>query len=443
MHPNAKLRGLNAMDQDLCKRQISLKEGYMEYELLLPGEQTGPPKAMYMVYFPPLDWIISVSAYRKEFVHLVEMDDFRSNILSYKLGTTGYIYVFNAKGDLLIHPWLQGKNMQRYSEVSDKIISHIMTNKRGQYTYSWQNPDESEASKKIIFFDYLPEYEWFVASCGYVKEVDAPLQKMMRLLFMILVIIFFLAALFTVIISTSITHPLKNLMEQLELGAKGNYSIRMDYHHPNEIGRLSRYFNDFMNRLEKNHAQIRQEIRKQLTIQDALKQSELKLMALFNQSFQFSAILTPDGRVESVNETALTFIKCCAQEIAGLYFWETPWWTHDTEMQEKAKKSIERAANGEFQRLEVTHKSGAGEIRFIDFSVKPVLDKNGVIAFIMAEGRDMTDQKASESDKLKLEARLHQAQKMEAIGTPCRRNCPQFQQYSYEHPGPGLPVKNG
>ncbi len=417
IHPMDKIRGTNMENSDLAKRQIALKDGYIEYEWLPPGESKTKPKAMYMSYFKPLDWIISVSAYREEFDHLVEMNDFRNNVLSYGLGKTGYVYIFNSKGNLLIHPRLQGENMQQNNELSDKIISHIMETKRGQYTYSWQNPGEREVSEKIIFFDYLPEYGWFVASCGYVKEVEAPLQAMLRLLLIILIIIFALAALFTVIISTSITQPLKTLMDKLELGAKGNYSIRMDYHHPNELGKLSQYFNEFMDRLEKNHAQIKQETQKQLTTQAALKQSELKLMALFNQSFQFSAILTPNGRIESINETALTFVGCRAEEVTGQYFWETPWWTHDPAMQKKVKKSIELAATGELQRFEATHKSHTGEIRIIDFSIKPVVDKNGIIAFVMPEGRDMTDLKIFESEKIKLETKLHQAQKMEAIGT--------------------------
>ena len=417
IHPHDSVKGTNVGNFDFVKKQIHLKDGYMEYEWQNPGEDKKRSKALYMTYFKPLDWIISVSSYREEFHYLVEVNDFKESVMSYKFGQTGYIYVFNLKGKLLVHPWLQGQNMLGYNEYAKKILSHIMENKKGKYTYSWQNPGESKAREKTIFFDYLPEYEWFVVSSSYTKEMEAPLQAMLRLIIAILAIIFALATLFTIIISTSITYPLKNLMNQLELGAQGNYSIRMDYHQPNELGKLSRYFNDFMDRLEKNHAQIQKEIRKQLETQAALKQSELKLMALFNQSFQFSAILTPNGKVDSINETALKFIGYRAEEMTGLYFWETPWWNHDPKMQLKVKKSIENAVSGQFSRFEATHKSHTGQLRIIDFSIKPIVDNNGNIVFIMPEGRDMTELKIVKSDKIKLETKLNQAQKLESIGT--------------------------
>jgi len=417
MHPIDELIGTNVGNFDFVQKQIELKDGYIEYEWKNPGEMKKRPKALYMSYFKPLDWIISVSSYREEFDHLVEVDDFKESVLSYKFGKTGYVCVFNSKGDFLVHPWLQGKNMLDYNEYSSKMISHIKENKKGSLKYFWQNPNDSEPREKIIFFDYLPEYEWFVASSNDVKEVEAPLTEMFHLLFIILTLIFILAILFTFLISTSITHPLETLMAQLELGAKGNYSIRMDYKHPNELGKLSQYFNDFMSRLEKNHTQIEKEIKKQLITQAALRKSELKLMALFNQSFQLTGILTPEGKIESINDTATTFVGCRAEEVIDRYFWETPWWSHDPKIQKRVKKSVEGAAVGKITRFEATHPFHTGEIRIIDFSIKPVLDQEGNIAFLIPEGRDITDLKAFEADKIKLETKLHQAQKMESIGT--------------------------
>lgn len=417
MHPIDELRGSNVGDFNFVQKQIELKDGYIEYEWQNPGEIEKRPKALYMSYFKSLDWIISVSSYREEFDHLVEVNDFKESVLSYKFGRTGYVCVFNLKGKFLVHPWLQGKNMLDYNEYSSKLVSHIMEKKKGNLKYFWQNPNDIEPREKIIFFDYLPEYGWFVASSNYIEEVEAPLTKMFHLLSIILIIIFALAILFTFIISTSITHPMETLMAQLELGARGNYSIRMDYQHPNELGKLSQYFNDFMDRLEKNHTKIEEEIQKQMITQAALKKSELKLMALFNQSFQLIGILTPEGKIESINETATSFVGCLTKDVIDRYFWETPWWIHDPKMQKKAKESVERAADGQFTRFEATHLSHTGDVRIIDYSMKPVLDQEKNIAFLIPEGRDITDLKAFEADKIKLETQLHQAQKMESIGT--------------------------
>lgn len=416
-HPNDKVKGTNVSDVDFIKKQLAFKDGYLEYEWQNPGEKEKRAKALYMTYFKPLDWIISASTYREEFDHLIQLDDFRASVLSYEFGKSGYAYVFDKEGTVLIHPKVQGINLSEYSEYSGNLVRRMMEEKTGALRYYWQNPGESEPREKMVIFNYLPEYGWFVASSSYVDEIYESLETVFTILSVMFFVIFLLAAILTVVISTSITRPLEFFMRRLEAGAKGNYSIRMDYNEPNELGQLSRYFDDFMDRLDTYHGQIKNEIEKNLRTQKALKESELKFRALFNQSFQLAAILTPEGRLDAVNETALGFSGCRNEDVLGLYFWETPWWRHDLSIQEELKKAIERAAAGVFIRKEVTHISGTNEIRNIDFSIKPVFNEEGEIAFLIPEGWDITELKRTESYKRNLEIKLHQANKMEAIGT--------------------------
>ena len=107
-HPVEELRGTNVFEFDFVRKQIELKDGYIEYEWKNPGEKEKRPKALYMSYFKPMDLIISASTYRGEFNYLVEIEDFRESVLSYKFGSNGYAYVFDEKGVLLVHPKLQG-----------------------------------------------------------------------------------------------------------------------------------------------------------------------------------------------------------------------------------------------------------------------------------------------------------------------------------------------
>jgi hypothetical protein len=77
------------------------KEGYFEYEWKNPGETKRLPKALYMVYFEPWDWIISASSYRNEFYKLINVEDFRKSVLSLKFRETGYSYIIDSTGKAL------------------------------------------------------------------------------------------------------------------------------------------------------------------------------------------------------------------------------------------------------------------------------------------------------------------------------------------------------
>jgi signal transduction histidine kinase len=76
VHPFPDVYGRSFLDRDFTKELVRRREGYLEYEWKNPGETEERSKAIYMVYFKPWDWIISVSAYRDEFKDLVNVSDF-------------------------------------------------------------------------------------------------------------------------------------------------------------------------------------------------------------------------------------------------------------------------------------------------------------------------------------------------------------------------------
>lgn len=157
--------------------------------------------------------------------------------------------------------------------------------------------------------------------------------------------------------------------------------------------------------------------------ENLLRDSEQKFHAIFSQSFQFIGVLDIAGNVLEANETALRFANVSAADVIGKPFWETAWWSHSELYQEKLKSAVQRAARGEVVRLEVTHPDGEGRIHNIDFSLKPVKNKDGNITMLIPEGRDITELREmqtslqiSEAEKSELQASYLQSQKMEAVG---------------------------
>ncbi|XPV76967.1 MAG: cache domain-containing protein [Desulfovibrio sp.] len=130
-------------------------------------------------------------------------------------------------------------------------------------------------------------------------------------------------------------------------------------------------------------------IRAGIKAQRALEKREEEIAILFNQTFQFMGLLTIEGKVIRVNQTALDFINCQPGEVTGQYFWDTPWWSQD--QIDLVKSSVEKAAQGTPLRFEVKLSAPDGNLFYFDASFKPTYNENGTFLFIMIEGRDITE----------------------------------------------------
>jgi len=148
--------------------------------------------------------------------------------------------------------------------------------------------------------------------------------------------------------------------------------------------------------LASTNVDLQNEIKKRKKVEEELKESERRIRALYDQTFQFIGLMTPGGILIEANRTALEFSGIKLSDVLNKPFWETPWWTHSPELQEKLRKAIKKVAQGEFFRFEATHKTKDGTLHYVDFSLKPVKDKKGKVIFMIPEGRDITERKKAE-----------------------------------------------
>lgn len=140
-----------------------------------------------------------------------------------------------------------------------------------------------------------------------------------------------------------------------------------------------------------------------------ISQSEAKLRGIIDQAFNFIGLLSTDGILLDGNRTALDAAGVSAEEVLGKPFWETPWWTHSAEMQERLKVAIRRANAGETDRFEATHPTPDGGLIYVDVTLKPLRDDSGKIIYLVPEGRDITHQKAAVDALVTAELRLENA----------------------------------
>ena len=406
VHPDPLVEGKNWSQFPFIHKQIELKTGYIEYQWKNPGEVAERPKALYMTYFEPFDWIISVSTYRDEFKNLLPMEEIRQSVQALKFGDSGYVFLADSRGNILIHPELEGQNLFNLGQKDTQFFDTMTQEGFGRVIYWWQNPGEVKSREKVSLFGHIPEFNWIVGSTGYVDEIYTFIDSAQKNAIYFIGAALFLSTILTVLISNSITRRLNHLMAVITQGDKGDLAVRAIPGSGDEIGKLARLYNSFLERLQSYHEKLDAEIEEHRTTAESLQKSEALFEAVFNQTFQFIGILNPDGTTRKVNQTALDFANKNEEDLIGGSFWKGPFWNHSEALQNKLKTSVEKAASAQFTRMEVTHESADGQVHFIDFSLKPVIDDTGNVDLIIAEGRDITERKRAEKEIQKSEERL-------------------------------------
>jgi PAS domain S-box-containing protein len=130
--------------------------------------------------------------------------------------------------------------------------------------------------------------------------------------------------------------------------------------------------------------------------EEIIRKKEHQISSILDLSFGFIGQLTTDGILLYVNQAALEFAGIKSEDAIGKPFWETPWWSHSSEMREILKKALRKAATNEPMRFEATHLGVDNTLHMVDFSLKPLKDNTDTVTLLIAEGRDITKWKQAE-----------------------------------------------
>ncbi|MBS4096700.1 MAG: cache domain-containing protein [Sulfuricella sp.] len=390
VHP--KISGSDLSKHEFIRRQTVSKEGYLEYEWANPGERTPRKKALYMSYFAPWDWIISASSYREEFKELFNVNDFRKSILSISFGKTGYPYVMDSKGNLVIHPKLQGQNILDSKDSSGReFIKEICAKKAGKIIYPWQNPGDAKPRDKLVIFNYIPEFDWIVASSGYLEEFNGPLATIGYATLLTLGLVILLVVPITWYISASINRPIQGIMRGFAKGAQGDYSSRIDTTGGVEVRQLATYYNDFMEKLTESNR--------------SLLASEEKYRLLFENAVEGVFTLTPDGKFLSATPSMARMLGYESRDLL-LQEVEARGAEVYIEAHDQARLLAEIAGNGTLTGFETVLRRRDGSTLWVSLNARAFPDATGTIATIDGFCSDVTERKKAEEAQLRLKEEL-------------------------------------
>lgn len=397
VHPKEEVENHNFRSVSFIIQQVARKQGYLEYEWGNPGEPHPRPKAMYMSYFAPWDWIISVTSYRDEFRQLVKVSDFRDAILALKFGKTGYCFVLDGNGNLMVHPKLTGNWLNVADPQGNQFVRRILDQKNGKITYFWKNPGEDQFREKLVIFNHIPEFDWIVASSCYLEEVYAPLQALGETTVATMAITLTLVIILTFLISASITRPLKTLRDRFSAGASGDFSVRMWTTLEDEVGQLAGYFNRFMDKLEGYSVKLLAEMR------DRRRSEEMFSTAFRSSPLGVMIASLDQGRFINVNDSFQRFTGYPHPRVVGQTFASLGFFKHQAQA-EAFKRTLLRQGWVRNQEIEFARADGEARLGVISADIVELWGQDCLLASL----QDVTDARRMEREILEISEREQQ-----------------------------------
>lgn len=108
------------------------------------------------------------------------------------------------------------------------------------------------------------------------------------------------------------------------------------------------------------------------------------------------ALLGTDGNVLYVNGEVLRRSSDAYETIVGRPFATSRWWTFRPGQSDQIQQAIERALQGRVSHLDIEAQIVPSQRIIVDFELRPLRSATGAIVAILAQGHDITEQRAVE-----------------------------------------------
>jgi PAS domain S-box-containing protein len=206
--------------------------------------------------------------------------------------------------------------------------------------------------------------------------------------------------------------------EERVFGALNVYSTTPDAFDDKEIELLSEVGRDiafalYNIELEERHRQAEKELQERRDARTRLAvitKERSELQRWINTFDTFVGKFDLEGKIIFCNDAPIKAAGLTREDVFGRYFPDTPWWSHSRTERAKIVECFERAKKGLSSRIETNFRDAEGRPVPIIFNCQPVLDENGKVEYITAEGKVITEEvklrKALQEEKEHLEKRV-------------------------------------
>ncbi|PWB56806.1 MAG: hypothetical protein C3F06_00850 [Candidatus Methanoperedenaceae archaeon] len=155
------------------------------------------------------------------------INQIKENMKGIVVGKTGYMYVIDSKGTLIIHPDKEGQNLFEYD-----FIKEITRTKEGYIQYPWEGRD------KVVAYTYYEPRDWIIASGSYIEDFSDPIYAIRNSLFIAVLLFSISGSMVGIWFSRTITKPVRAMLKISNKVAGGDLTVELKSQSKDEIGQL-------------------------------------------------------------------------------------------------------------------------------------------------------------------------------------------------------------
>jgi HAMP domain-containing protein len=207
-------------------------------------------------------------------------DYFIEEIMGFKIGKKGYLYLMSKERVLILHP-----DKSRIMKQDVPLGSNVLLDKALLGFEGSGETTNSRGIKQLASFKSLKTVDW-VLGCVFPRdEAYEPLYRMQLYLISTSVAIIILSLGLIWILTSRITFNLKNLTDQVALiGESTPESYKITIDSPDEVGLLATTFNDLLLKLADKESDL-------VSQRDLLKKQTVELEAALEKVNVLSGII--------------------------------------------------------------------------------------------------------------------------------------------------------
>jgi PAS domain S-box-containing protein len=334
------------------------------------------------------------------------------------VGKTGYAYVMNPQGTLLVHPAQEGKNI--YGEVDSDGVAFIQEicksavrlgeGEMGEIRYPWMNPElgDERPQMKVLKYVYFQPWDWVIAAGSYESEIFKVARRIRHLVILILGITLILLLVQDVFLGQALTRPIHALSAVTQKMAEGDLEQLVPVRRGDEIGDLAKDFNRMAEKLKSYTKDLERTVRERSL---ELAESERNYRTFVESSLDGLVTTDEKGYITFVNRGMEVILNENRKSLVGRHIATF----YERGITEAREIMAELREKGSFYNREVWLVSRDRRIPILT-SASLLYDEEGRMAGTLGAFKDVTERKTLQLKLRQTEAQLFETAKMRALG---------------------------